>query len=511
MLKVKPSFWHLVAIFALTKLLIHFFTNANYELHRDAYLYYAMSEHISLGYHAVPPFIALIGKLSTLIFGNTAFGLRFFPALVGAANLYIIALVIKELKGGKVALSLASLAFILSPTFLHVNTLFQPVAFNQFFWLLACYVILLLIKYNNPKYWIWLALVFALAFYNKYSVAFLALSFAIALLLSKHRKLYLSKQFFMAIAIGTILILPNIIWQYNNNWPVLMHMKELKETQLVHVQLSSFFTAQLLMHIQAIFLWIPALLILLFNKKEKQYRIFAFMLILVVALIALGSGKSYYTMGIFPILFVFGAYFIEKYTTKRIVLASSFIVIHIAISLIVSFKFDGIPLRTAEQTYSENSFTWEDGKKYAIPQDMADMTGWKELGVSVAHIFDNLSDADKKDCAIFCHNYGQAGSIMFYGKKHGVPQPACFNDSFIFWSPNEIKNKNVIIVIHERESYEESEYDINRFFNTWKLKHTINNEYFRENGTRIYLASNPEKGFSKYYADIMKEVKGKYK
>jgi hypothetical protein len=67
-------------IFALIKLLIHFFTVSNFELHRDAYLYYAQSENLAWGYVPVPPSIAAIGKLSTLIFGNTVFGLRFFPA-----------------------------------------------------------------------------------------------------------------------------------------------------------------------------------------------------------------------------------------------------------------------------------------------------------------------------------------------------------------------------------------------------------------------------------------------
>lgn len=180
----------LIIFFVLIKLLIHFLTYANYELHRDAYLYYAQSEHLAWGYVTVPPSIAVVGKIATSLFGNTTFGLRFFPALIGAFNLVIIGLMAKELNGKKATLILASLAFLLSPAYLHTNTLFQPVSFNQFYWLLTGYLILIMTKRNDPKIWIWIAIVIALAFLNKYSIVFFAFAFAISLLITQYRYLY---------------------------------------------------------------------------------------------------------------------------------------------------------------------------------------------------------------------------------------------------------------------------------------------------------------------------------
>jgi 4-amino-4-deoxy-L-arabinose transferase-like glycosyltransferase len=78
------------------KILFHFFTFSNFELHGDDYLYYAQSEHLAWGYISVPPSIAIFGKIATLIFGNTTFGLRFFPALIGGINLIIIGLAVKN-------------------------------------------------------------------------------------------------------------------------------------------------------------------------------------------------------------------------------------------------------------------------------------------------------------------------------------------------------------------------------------------------------------------------------
>ena len=162
--------WLLIVLFAVLKLLIHLFTYSNYELHRDAYLYYAQSQHLAWGYVAVPPSIAVIGKIATTLFGNTTFALRFFPAVIGTLSVVVLGLMVKELKGKEAALILASLAFLLSPSYLHVNTLFQPVSFDVFYWLLSGYLILLLIARNDPKIWIGIAIVIALAFLNKYSI-----------------------------------------------------------------------------------------------------------------------------------------------------------------------------------------------------------------------------------------------------------------------------------------------------------------------------------------------------
>ncbi len=500
--------WQLIIFFALLKLLIHFLTFSNFELHRDSYLYYAQSEHLAWGYVAVPPFIAVIGKFATFIFGNTVFGLRFFPALFGAFNVVLIGMAVRELGGKKLAIALASLAYILSPSFLHVNTLFQPVTTNHFFWILSGYLILLMIKKDNPKIWIWLAIVFGIGFLNKYSIVFFYAAFAISLVLTKHRKLYFSKYFLYSVVIGMLIILPNLNWQYQNNWPVLMHMAELRETQLVHVNLSDFILSQLLMNVQAGLIWVGALVILLFYKKERHFQLFGFIYLAVILLLIFGSGKGYYSLGIYPILFVFGAYFIEKYIKKYLIYVFSFLVISMAFSLYMSISFDGIPITTFEKAFNEGAYTWEDGVAHDIPQDMADMTGWKEIGQKVSEIYLNLSEEDKDNCDIFCYHYGQAGAVMFYGKKHHIPQPTSFNGSFVFWAPDSLSNDYVIWVHTGNEPNPEPE--LQRYFESYELMVTIDDRYFREDGTKIYLCKFPTQLLKDEYKTRINYLKNQY-
>ncbi len=505
------SDWILIIVFALSKLLIHLLTYQNFELHRDAYLYYAQSEHLAWGYIAVPPFIAIVGKLATAIFGNTTFALRFFPALIGAINLLIIGMAVRELKGKWMAITLASLAYLLSPAYLHTNMLFQPVSFNHFFWLLSGYAFILLINRENPKFWILIAIIFGIGFLNKYSIVFLYAAFGIAIPFTSYRKLLVSKYFLVAIILGLLIILPNLWWQYQHNWPVLFHMSELRERQLVHVRISDFMNGQFTMNIQAVLIWLPAVLLTLFYKKENKFRVFGLTYVLVIALLIAGSGKTYYSLGIYLILFVLGACQIEKYLGKFRYYVAGFIILFMAVIFSDTLTSNRLPFTTFKKAQKENAYRWEDGKYHNLPQDMADMTGWKEIGEKTSEIYLGLGEEYRDDCEIFCDHYGQAGAVMFYGKKIDIPQPSSTNGSFAFWSAENMSKRYFIYVQFDPENGTETDSLLSAFFKKFEVASTIRNENFRENGTKIYLCENPTKEGKEFYQQMMGEVKRRYK
>ena len=145
--------WWLVILFTLFKLMVHFLTNTNYELQRDAFLYADLGNHPAWGYHSVPPSIAVFAKIARYVLGDNTFAIRFFPAIIGAASILLTGIMVREAGGGKRAQFFACFAFLLAPAFLRSNTLFQPVSFNQFYWLLLAFLILRLIRTERPYYW----------------------------------------------------------------------------------------------------------------------------------------------------------------------------------------------------------------------------------------------------------------------------------------------------------------------------------------------------------------------
>ncbi len=498
--------WYLIIGLALLKLCIHLFTNTNYELHRDALLYYSLGEHLDWGYMSVPPFIAVVSKLSTFIFGNTVFALRFFPAVIGSISVVLIARFVKELKGDIFAILIACLAFIMSPAFLRSNTLFQPVSFNQFFWLLSGYLIIKLINTRDSRYWIWIFVVWGIGFLNKYSIAFFIGSSLFALLLTEQRFLFKSKYFFLGGFIGILLILPNLIWQYSYNWPLIHHMQELQKHQFANVSIIGFIIDQFIMNFPGLIVWMTGLIVFLIYKTEKKFRVFIYIYLMTVLIILILRGKPYYTLGLYPILFALGGYAVDKYFKS--------VWKYVTIALIFLFSLPMLPLslpilsheKIAEYTKNTAEFTnrWEDGEIYNLPQDYADMTGWKELSSIVIKQYKALSPDDKERCMIYAGNYGQAGAINFYGKKHGLPEPFCFSDNFLLWAPDSIELSSLIYIEHGIE-------DLEILFDSVVKIGEVDNKYFRENGLQVHYCTLPTDTIQLFYANEVSLLKNSFR
>jgi len=497
--------WYIIIGLALFKLLIHFLTNTNYELHRDAFLYYSLGENLDWGFMSSPPLIGIVSKISVLIFGNTVFALRFFPAFIGAISVIFIALIVKELKGSTFAIVIASLTFICSPSFLRSNTLFQPVSFNQFFWLLSGYYIVRLINNQNPKLWLSVFIIWGFGFLNKYSIAFFIVGTLLAFLLSKHRKLFMSKYFIIGGVIGTLMILPNLFWQHNHNWPLIHHMNELYKYQFVNVSKVGFIIDQFVMNFPAIIVWISGLIVFLFFNKYKKYRILPLIYLFTLLYLLFSGGKSYYTLGLYPILFALGGYTIDKffkpvykYLTLGFMLIISWFMLPFSLPIYSLEKVAEISKKTAPFTNR-----WEDGKIHNLPQDYADMTGWEELSGMVIDAYQNLPDSIKNNCVIYAEEYCTAGATMFYGKKHGLPDPICFNDNFLLHAPDSI-NPSVFIYVNDEVG------DIEWLFKNIELVYEINNKYFRENGEQVYVCTQPRDIFPEFFAQKTAMLKNRF-
>jgi len=496
----------LIGALAILKLFIHLLTNTNYDLHRDSFLYYSLGQHLDWGYVSVPPFIGFISWLSTCLFGHTAFGLNFFPAFVGAFSVIIIAQLVKKFGGGRLAIFIACIAFIVSPAYLRSNTLFQPVSFDEFFWLLSSLFMVKLLKTQQPKYWIYLCLVWALGFLNKYLIAVYAFSFIIALFFTKDRRLLFSKFFVLSSVAGLLIVLPNLIWQYRYNFPVVHHLGELQKYQLVNVSLKGFFIDQMLMNLPGLFVWLVGLLIFVLIKTNRKYIVLFYTCILVILILLLTHGKSYYTLGIYTLLLAAGGYAIERYVRLWLqIIIIAFIIITAPLTLPLSLPI--VSLEKVEEftkKIAEGTNRWEDGKIHNIPQDYADMTGWKELGTLVAKTYDSLSPNEKHNCAIYADNYGLAGAIKFYGLPYNVPEPVCFNDNFLLWAPDSITKENLIYVNNNIG-------DIQYLFKNYTLKGEINDKYFRESGVKVYYCTQPVDSFNMFYQKKVANLKSIYK
>ncbi len=255
--------------------------------------------------------------VAQLLPGNTLFTLRLFPALAGALLIVITGLMTRELGGKTYAQVLACISLAISLLFMRAFSMFQPVCFDILFWSLILYAFLRYINTEKPVYLILVGVAFGFGFLNKYMVIFLAAGLAIAVIPTSYRKLWINKYSWLAILIALLLLLPNIIWQYIHGFPVLHHMKELKETQLVNVKRMNIIIDQLLMFTISALVWVAGLIWLIRSGNAKKFRVFGYTYVAVLLIFLLLRGKSYYMAGLYPILFAAGGVSWEDVAKKN--------------------------------------------------------------------------------------------------------------------------------------------------------------------------------------------------
>ena len=241
--------------------------------------------------------------MSQLLTGDSIFAARFFPVLAGAFLIILTGLITKELGGGRFAQVFACTGLILSTLFLRAYSMLQPVPFDIFFWTLCLFYLLKYVKSKKSVYIIFLGIAVGLGILNKYNVLFLVAGIVIAILFTGQRDIFKKSFTWIAMVITILLIFPNLLWQIQHNFPVVGHMDELIRTQLVNVERVGIIKDQFLIFFGCSLLWIPGLLWLLFFSRTREFRVFGFIYLTVLAIFVLLRGKSYYTAGLYPFIF----------------------------------------------------------------------------------------------------------------------------------------------------------------------------------------------------------------
>ena len=149
---------------------------------------------------------------------------------------------------------------------------------------------------------------------------------------------------------------------------------------------------------------------------------------------------------------------------------------------------------------------WEDGKDHLLPQDFADMLGWKELATKVDSVY--LTLPNKETTLVLCDNYGQAGAINFYSKQN--LKAVSFNADYVNWFDLTKKYENLIRVKDAGEGLEELALTA-AFFQKSSLADSISNKYAREYGTFIFAFANAKIDIRTLLRAEIDEVKNRHK
>jgi hypothetical protein len=506
--------YRILYLLAFIKFILPYILQSSYyQPQRDEFLYLAEAHHLAWGYMEIPPLLSVFAWVTNL-FGDSMFWLKFWPSLFGAFTFLVAGKIILSLGGRALALFLCFLSFIFS-AYLRVHFLFQPNFLEIFFWTMMAYSLVRFIQTQKNSWLYVLGISVGLGMISKYSVAFFVISILIGLLITRNRKIFLNKHLYFSALIAFLIFLPTLLWEYFHHFPVIVHMQELHQFQLQYVQPTGFLMDQLLMNLPCVFIWIAGLYFTIFKEKGK-YKVFAWAYLSVILLLLYFQGKDYYSLGVYPVLFAFGSVHLERFANAHSkVWKYVFIIIPFAlgISLIPLYLPVWKPEKLAAYYKAKHIektgfLKWEDLQNHPLPQDFADMLGWKEMTEKTAHAYSTLTDEEKKHTIIFCDNYGEAGAINYYGKKYHLPEAYSDNASFLYWLPDSLHLDNVIMVTDDKK---EMQHDFINEFTSAKLTDSITNIYAREHGSLIIVLKGANEKMNQMFKEKIKKDKDRFK
>jgi hypothetical protein len=497
-----------IILMSISSIVLHLLIIHNLEYHRDELLYFSLGMHPAAGYASVPPLTGWIAMLMQKIFGYSVFAVRFYPAMLSGVLILLAASMARELGGSRYGSFLSALGLMISIFFMRTYTLFQPVCTEVFLWTLSIYMIIKYINTRNDKFLLSFGIIAGVSMLNKYLAGMLFIGLLVIIPFTEYREVFRKKMFWYGIGAGFLIFLPNLAWQTVKGFPVFHHFGELYDTQLMHMDFTLFLTDQLLMPFAASIFTIAGLIFLLTDKKAGKFRSLGFLSLFVIAGLMLLKGKSYYTLGIFPLLIVAGAVSYEYWLKREWIRAVLPLILVIVTLPVVPI---GLPVFSAKGLIRyfnvlDRNFgidvgrRFEDGSIHSLPQDYADMLGWEELA-SLAEKAYQMAD-DRRAAFIYCENYGQAGAITVIGKKYGLPEAVSFNESFQYWIPKQF-DPDITSLIYINDEMGE---DIKSFFGKITVVGSILDPDAREFGTTVFLCREPVSSFNEIWEARLKEL-----
>jgi hypothetical protein len=487
----------IILTFCILKLTLHLIADSHSGFQGDELLHIETGKSLAFGYMEFPPLIGLFAFIQNLFGSNSIFVHHFFAHIASILIIVYVAKTTIELGGGNKAIFFALLCIIIGPSFGRSQQLFQPVVFSQLFWVLSFYQLTRFVKYLDKRSLWYLTAAVVLGCSVKYDAVFFIFGLSALLFFKTTRQALLRLHFWENIIVAILLLLPNLIWQYANDFPVSQMFSRLYETQLGNLsRIKSL--GQLLIDINplsSLLIIVPAFIYIFKNNKTIN-RPLAISIILSIALLSFSNGKPYYFYPIILTIMPFGAVFWDQIILqKRGWMFYPITILLLLGAVLIPF---GMPVYSFHH-YLQFIYKYEkkdvEGGKYAVKYDeYYTKEKWKETMQQLKSVYDSLPPSEKQACKIWGKHYGQAGAVNLLGVDYSLPKAFSYHGSFYSWTPRGQMPTTIIAL-----SYRVGDF-FSPYFEEVRLVRTIYNPYAyneEELYQRVYVCKKPKQDFDK--------------
>lgn len=431
----------ILIVVAAARFFLHLATNGQYGFHRDELQTLDDARHLDWGFVAYPPITPLIGRLQLVLFGTSLRGFRVCSAIAVSLVMVLTGLMARELGGGRREQILAAVAAGISPVSLAQGAVFQYVAFDYLWGVTVTYFVIRLLHTDDPRWWLPIGVTLGLGMETRYTMGFLALGLAAAVLLTPARRFLRSKWCWIGVGASILVFLPNLLWQAQHHFISLDFLSHLHARDLRQGRYNGFYSEQLWVCVNLATVPITVLGLWFYFAREdgRRYRLLGWTFALTFALFAVAGARSYYTAPLYPMLIAAGsvlfAILLDATGWSRLGWSIQWTAI---LAGGVGFALLLLPVAPV------GSHLW------AITSKMHDQfreeIGWPDLARSVAKVYDSLAPQERQDAGILTGNYGEGGALNLYGPALGLPHAMSLTNSF-WYRGYDLRQPQTVIVV----------------------------------------------------------------
>lgn len=444
----------LLLALALSNVALHLITFRGYGIFRDEMYLIACARHPAWGYVDHPPLSPAILRMAISVLGDSLFAIRLLPALAGGALVFLAGWMARELGGGRFAQGFAALTVIIAPAYLATNHIYTMNAFEPLCWMGSVALLLRILNGASSRLWIGFGVLAGISLENKHTMLLLGFGLLAGLLLTPARRLLWDRWLWVGGAIALLILLPNLLWQAQHQWPELEFMRRADLVKNYRASPWEFFIGQvLMMNPVTLPVWLGGLA-WFFTPAGKRWRALGWCYVIMSVSLLLTHGKVYYLTPAYPMLLAAGAIalggLIERRNWGWLKPASVALTVAAGVA-VLPMALPVLPVETYIGYARAIGFTdikTENHAEARLPQLYADMFGWENMAAQVAGVYRSLPPAEQAKAAIYGQNYGEAGAVDYFGPRWQLPHAISGHNNYYLWGPGD--RGEVLIVIGGR-------------------------------------------------------------
>src|SRR5271167_3686106 len=419
----RPEVWALLGGLSFGVFAAHLLVSGRCGYFVDELYYLACSHHLAWGYVDQPPLIAVITWLERVTLGDSLSALHFLPAVAAGLRVVLTGYIARELGAKRFGIALACVCVAVAPIYLGLDSLLTMNVFESLFWMGAALVVLKIFNGASQRLWLLFGAICGIGLLNKHSMLFFGFGLFAGLLLTQQRKQFMKPWIWLGGLIALLVFLPNLLWEIQRHFPTVDLLRNVQQSGR-----NTEMGPGLFLLVQAFILnplsapvWIAGLFELLRDREGTGWRVLGIAYVVLMICMLTMHGRMYYPAPAYPMLFAAGGLVFERWFASiksGAWLRPAYVIVLFATGLLLA-PGAYFPMLTVDQYLAYVRITHlgppriENHRMGPLPQLYADQFGWKEMAQVVADAYFKIPTDERKSCAIFGQNYGQAGAIDF--------------------------------------------------------------------------------------------------